>query len=125
MHDLPAPATFFAFLTRLDQDLAQPTHDHPCTRCGATLHSADYPRSPRGLPPGVDPCLRRFSFCCSAPDCRKRHTPPSLRFAGRRWYLAHYVLIATALAYAPSPGRHRRLRRLLVSGRKRDVVELG
>jgi len=36
---------------------------------------------------------RRFSFCCAL--CRKRTTPPSVRFFGRRFYVAAvFALIA-------------------------------
>jgi hypothetical protein len=27
---------------------------------------------------------QRFSFCCAVGGCRKRTTPPSLRFLGRK-----------------------------------------
>jgi hypothetical protein len=40
---------------------------------------------------------RRISFCCSDEECRKRTTPPSVRFLGRRVYLAAVVVLAACL----------------------------
>ena len=51
-----------------------------------------------------------FSFCCAVDGCRKRTTPPSLRFLGRKVYLAAMVVLiaimrqgATAAAYGSCP----------------------
>ena len=73
-----------------------------CRLCGSALHSARYraqaSRPPAGLGPEHD---WRFSFCCARDGCRTRETPPSLRFLGRKVYLAAMVvLIAT-----PAGGR--------------------
>jgi hypothetical protein len=40
----------------------------------------------------------RFSLCCGREGCRKRATPPSLRFLGRRVYLGAVVLLASSAA---------------------------
>ena len=65
--------------------------------CGGCLHRADYPRKPRGVPDGYDQMFsRRFSFCCAEPECRKRRTPPSVRFSGRRLYVAAVVVACSA-----------------------------
>ena len=66
-----------------------------CPHCGAALHRADYPRKPRGaenLPPEWD---WRLSFCCA--QCRRRLTPKSVRFLGRKVYLGSVVLAACVL----------------------------
>jgi hypothetical protein len=42
----------------------------------------------------------RFSLCCGREGCRKRATPPSLRFLGRRVYLEAVVLLASSAAVA-------------------------
>jgi len=43
---------------------------------------------------------RRFSFCCGR--CRRRQTPPSLRFADHWVYAMAAVLVATVLAVEKS-----------------------
>jgi hypothetical protein len=55
----------------------------------------------------------RFSFCCAEEGCRRRHTPPSLRFLGRRVYLGAIVVLACAMQQGATPVRARRLRELL------------
>jgi hypothetical protein len=46
-------------------------------------------------------CLRH-SLCCGRRGCRKRSTPPSVRFLGRRVYLGVVVLIASFWAHGLS-----------------------
>ena len=88
MHRLLADARFYALLLEIDWDLARSVRDARC-ECAGALHASHYPRKPRGgpaaLPEGYE---RRYSFCCSREGCRTRATPPSVRFFGRRWYLA-------------------------------------
>jgi hypothetical protein len=48
-HDLPRTARFWSFLLAVDQDLAEETRKNACP-CGGHLHSANYPRKPRGTP---------------------------------------------------------------------------
>ena len=64
---------------------------------------------------------RRFSFCCAEDGCRKRVTPASLRFLGRRVYLGLIVVLVAALRHGPSPTRVRKLREL--TGVSRRTVE--
>jgi len=72
--------------------------------CGGALHSADYERKPRGGPPDLDEAFeKRFSLCCSREGCRRRVMPPSVRFWGRRVYLAPVVLLVTALRQGRNP----------------------
>jgi hypothetical protein len=52
---------------------------------------------------------RRFSFCCAADGCRKRTTPPSLRFLGRRVYLATVVTLISAMLHGTTAARLARL----------------
>jgi hypothetical protein len=54
---------FFLFLLRIDEEFAAATRGAQCQHCGGVLHSARYPRKPRGC-------------------------PASVRFFGRRVYLA-------------------------------------
>jgi hypothetical protein len=72
-----------------------------CPHCGGRLDRSDYNRKPRGdlfLAPAVELPLRRISFCCCAEGCRRRATPPSVVFLGRRVYLGVVVLVASAIA---------------------------
>lgn len=89
-------ANFHFLLNSIDQDLANQRQLQGCFECGHKLHQANYPRSPVGI-------LARFrnhyderlSFCCDT--CRKRITPPSVKFFGRRWYPAPLFILISAL----------------------------
>ena len=72
------------------------------------LHSAQFRRKPRGRPAGLDDDYDlRFSFCCAAAECRKRVTPPSLRFLGRKVYLATVVTLVSAMQHGAKAARRR------------------
>jgi hypothetical protein len=70
-----------------------------CSRCGGRLDRADYPRKPRGaeIDPEGEQWNRRLSLCCCEDGCRRRSTPPSARFLGRKVYLGIVVAIAPAV----------------------------
>lgn len=99
-HALLRDASFWQFLLLIDQDLAAQASAAGCPTCGAALHRADYPRKPRGAPRAVLAAAysRRSSFCCDRDGCRRRLTPASVRFLGRRVFLGAVVVLATALA---------------------------
>lgn len=85
-------------LQRCDDDLARGARQAGCRRCSGVLHSARYPRKPRGGPAGLsDGYAKRASFCCAVEGCRQRVTPPSLRFLGRKVYLGAVVVALSAL----------------------------
>jgi hypothetical protein len=108
-HDLPRDASFWLFLFSIDKDLAETAHKQPCP-CGGRLHRANYPRKPRGGPDDLPEQYRqRFSFCCDRDGCRKRVTPPSVRFLGRKVYLGAVVILVAAMRQGPSPRRVREL----------------
>jgi len=87
---------FFSFLLCIDQDVARETGTAGCRCCGGRLHQACYPRKPRGARCPLGPAYRqRFSFCCAT--CRRRTTPYSVRFLGRRVYLGVVVTLACTL----------------------------
>ena len=114
-------ARLYAFLLQADQDLAESTGRSACRFCGGRLHSACYTRKPRGLPDGIDPGPAfpvRFSFCCSADGCRRRHTPPSVRFLGRKVYLSVMVVLLTTMRQGPTPRRVRELQGLFGADRR-------
>jgi hypothetical protein len=95
-------SSLFALLLRFDQDLAEQARQKGCS-CGGVLHSARYPRKPRGGPAQLGPEFgRRDSFCCSVEGCRRRVTPPSLRFLGRKVFFAVWVLLLPVLREGPN-----------------------
>jgi hypothetical protein len=108
-HDLPRTARFWSFLRAVDQDLAEETRKKACP-CGGRLHAANYPRKPRGTAVQLpeQECLR-LSFCCDRDGCRKRVTPPSVRFLGPKVYLGAIVILISAMRQGPSPRRVREL----------------
>ena len=100
-HALLQDLNFFRLLLRIDQGLALERRVGGCA-CGGVLHVDDYPRKPRGCPDEVrDDFSSRFSFCCNR--CRTRATPPSVRFLGRRVYVALAVVLMSARHCAPTP----------------------
>jgi hypothetical protein len=111
-HDLLRDASFWTFLFSIDQDLAERTRKQGCP-CGGCLHRADYPRKPRGGGKDLPESYRhRLSFCCASDGCRKRLTPPSVRFLGRKVYLGAVVILVAAMREGPSPRRVGELSRL-------------
>lgn len=115
LEKLLADPRFYEVLLEIDRDLAGSVRDEGCP-CGGTLHAAHYPRRPRGgpaaLPEGYE---KRFSFCCGTEGCRARATPPSVRFFGRRWYLAPVVVLVSALRHGVTLRRLAALREWLCS----------
>ena len=51
----------------------------------------------------------RLSFCCAQDGCRRRSTPASVRFLGRKVYLGVIVVLLTALHHGLTEARRRRL----------------
>lgn len=120
-HALLGDARLYVALLEFDGDLRDQRRLGGCA-CGGALHNADYPRKPRGspvkLPEGYE---RRLSLCCAQERCRKRATPPSLRFLGRRVYLAAVVVLASAMRHGLSARRVAELRAL--TGVSRRTLE--
>ena len=114
---LLADIRFHELLLACDRDLADACRAEGCEACGGRLHSARYPRKPRGRPCRLGPEHdQRFSFCCEpAPakagvdGCRTRETPPSLRFLGRRVYVAGIVVMISILQHGATDQRMQRL----------------
>lgn len=109
-HAFYCSASFYQQLLELDQHLADQVRKKGCP-CGGILHSARYPRKPRGVPRQVlgKGYEHRFSFCCSVDGCRRRCTPPSLRFLGRKVYLGAIIVLLSALEHGLTPSRRQRL----------------
>ena len=92
-HALLQDPVLFSSLFQIDLDLAEQIRAAGCP-CGGQLHCANYDRKPRGGSAAIETDYAvRFSFCCDR--CRKRSTPPSVRFLGRRVYLAVMVVLAS------------------------------
>ena len=122
-HKLLRDARVYGVLFQIDQDLAAEVRTSGC-RCGGRLHSARYRRKPRcgleleRLHPEYDV---RLSFCCDRDGCRRRRTPPSVRFLGRRIYVGAVVVLIAALAEGATAARMQRLRRVVGDVSRRTV----
>lgn len=101
-------------LEKVDIELAEKVRLSGCLHCSGKLHRAKYKRKPRGGPKkeaGEE--VYRNSFCCDQDGCRKRHTPPSVRFLGRRVYYSIVVVLVSAVHHGLKPERVRVLRESL------------
>lgn len=104
-----ADQKLFQLLEQIDIDLLQEARSKGCLLCGGTLHRSDYDRKPRGGPQWDI----RFSLCCAKEGCRKRHTPASVRFMGRRVYAGLVVVLVSAMVHGLKPERVKLLREAL------------
>jgi len=112
-------SSFFALLLRFDEDLAAQVRQAGCAACGGALHSAHYRRKPRGGPEGLGAEYRlRLSFCCAVEGCRRRATPPSLRFLGRKVFFGLWVLLLPVLREGPTPQRLSRIEEAFAVSRR-------
>jgi len=111
-------ASFFEGLLKLDRDLAESYRDNGCQYCGEQLHVANFKRKPRGHSAEISYFFNlRFSFCCY--KCRKRFTPPSFRYLGRKVYLGTVILLVSALMGRElSPSKLKRLKKLCGANRR-------
>ena len=117
-HELPRGDKFWAFLLSIDRNLAETARQQGCS-CGGRLHCANYPRRPRGCPDELPEDYRqRLSFCCDRDGCRKRVTPPSVRFLGPKVYLNAMVILITAMQHGATPRRVRELSELTGADRR-------
>jgi hypothetical protein len=93
---------FFEGLMGVDAAIVEKASGEACRFCGGRLHRGDYPRKPRGglIGRAAESFRVRFSLCCGEEGCRRRATPPSVRFLGRRVYVAAVVIVASVVALA-------------------------
>lgn len=100
-HEIVLEREFFATLLAIDAQIAVKVRDAGCRRCHGPLYVGHYERKPRGgtiAEAGASELFsQRFSWCCGREGCRKRATPPSVRFLGRKVYLEGAILIACTL----------------------------
>lgn len=95
-HKFLQNSSFHEFLKTIDYDLSKEERAKGCVHCGGKLHRADYPRSPLGVPPEHREFYEdRYSHCCAL--CRRRTTPPSVRFFGRYWYPSPLLILISSL----------------------------
>jgi hypothetical protein len=105
-----ADQQLYSLLQKVDAELAEKFRQGGCLKCRVgVLHRSDYKRKPRG---GLkkDEEIYRDSFCCNKDTCRKRHTPPSVRFLGRKVYWGFIVALLSAMRHGIKPQRLKVLR---------------
>ena len=107
LDDLDLGGEFFELLVRVDEGVTQQVAAVGCPWCDGPLHRSNYNRKPRGalIAPAGETSVVRFSLCCGREGCRKRSTPPSVRFLGRRVYLGAVVIVASIVALAVQGAR--------------------
>ena len=100
--DIGLPRQLFEELAKIDEKIVDQIAAGRCPVCGGPLHRSDFVRKPRGalMAAAGEAFVKRFSLCCGRDGCRKRATPPSLRFLGRRVYLGAVVILASVIAQA-------------------------
>lgn len=107
-HGLLGDSSFYWFLLLVDGELAQEVAARRCRHCEGPLRVSNYPRKPRGedLPEALAAHYAvRLSYSCGREGCRRRTTPPSVRFLGRRVYLAAIVTLVTAMRHGATGAR--------------------
>ncbi len=110
-HSLLSDASFWRQLQHLDEQMAEQAKRAGCPYCQGVLHVAHYPRKVFGVRRSLlgEGYEHRLSFCCSREGCRRRTTPASVRFLGRRCFPGALVLLACALTQNLSRRRRARL----------------
>lgn len=87
LHKIVNLSSLYVILDEIDAKITAKVQATGCPICGSPLHMSRYPRKPRGIPTAIHrKRWWRLSLCCSQRDCRKRVTPPSVTFLGRKWY---------------------------------------
>jgi hypothetical protein len=101
-HEVVLRREFFARLLAIDAEAAALTRGAGCRVCGGPLCVGHFERKPRGglLAAAAEDAMftQRFSYCCSREGCRKRATPPSVRFLGRKVYVEGAIVLGCVLA---------------------------
>ena len=111
MKKLLKDGVLFKLLEKVDSDMADAAEVEGCDACGEEkLHHGDFPRKPRG---GSRRWNKRRGFCCAKKGCRKRKTPPSVRFLGRKVYVGVVVVLLSAMMHGLKPERVETLREAL------------
>jgi len=110
---------FYELLLGFDRQIAETARADRCPKCGSALHWGSWERKPRGGLVGLGPQHRlRFSLCCAKDGCRKRETPGSLRFLGRKVYFGAMVVLISAMQSGLNPERMKRLKEMVGVSRR-------
>ena len=97
-HSQLTDAIFYNSLLALDRLIAEQVKQSRCQFCHSKLHQSHYLRKPRGVPEGTHSDYPiRFSYCCAQDGCRKRLTPPSMRFLSRKVYSSVVIFLVFLL----------------------------
>lgn len=97
-HSLLKDAIFYNSLLAFDRLIAEQVRQFGCLLCHGNLHQSHYLRKPRGVPDGTHSDYPiRFSYCCGEEGCRKRFTPPSMRFLSRKVYSSTLIFLVFML----------------------------
>ncbi len=100
-HNFLHNASFHETLFSIDLAEAKRACFHGCPHCGGPLHQANYPRLGFGVKTEHSHFYTtRFSFCCRT--CRRRLTPPSVRFFAQRRFISSVFVLVTALRLSTS-----------------------
>jgi hypothetical protein len=94
MYNTSGHTNFFHSLVAIDFELAEKAQEAGCPVCDGVLDVSNYFRKPRGVEIGCPEDALRFSFCCRRDGCRRRLTPPSVRFLSRKVYVAMIVILS-------------------------------
>ncbi len=101
----------FQFIQTIDEDAITQCRASGCD-CGGKIDRSYFPKKPRPAMPEFDELFaRRPSFCCRRDNCRKRVTPPQLKFLRRKVYLSVVVLLVAAMTQGSTPNRLCELKR--------------
>lgn len=106
-HEYGVDVQFLQALVAIDERTTASVQAARCEHCGGRLDRADYARKPRGgaVARGAEAWSKRLSLCCSQEGCRRRSTPPSVRFFGRRVYAEVVVVLASVAALVTERSR--------------------
>ena len=113
-HSLLTNARFHNSLFDLDRLIAEQVRQTKCLFCHGNLNQSNFPRKPRGVPDGTHSDYHiRFSLCCATEGCRKRITPPSMRFLSRKVYSSVVIFLIFLLKSGSDEARIEKLNTLL------------
>lgn len=113
-HSLLTDARFHNSLFDLDRLIAEQVRQAKCRLCRGNLNQSHFPRKPRGVPEGTHPDYHiRFSLCCATEGCRKRFTPPSMRFLSRKIYSSVVIFLIFVLKPETDESRIEKINTLL------------
>lgn len=115
MEQLLQDRRLYDFLEQVDKEFTSQAQSGGCDHCRSVLHRGDFERKPRGPGPAWE---KRHSLCCCQDGCRKRKTPPSVRFLGRKVYLGVVVVLVSAMMHGASESRLKRLQQMLPIDRR-------